>query len=116
MSDAWHGFATIEAKCASIEFRRPYSTDASVYQIEPLGVVVPRSRADIVATVRAARDYGASRHGRWHVVQYRPSAGIQLDTSKCFNRVLELNTRSVAPVSSRRARRVEPDPPAAWSR
>ena len=28
--------------------RALYSTDASVYQIEPQGVVIPRTRADIV--------------------------------------------------------------------
>ena len=30
--------------------RGRYSTDASIYQIEPLGVVVPRSEQDLVAT------------------------------------------------------------------
>ena len=34
--------------------RALYSTDASVYQIEPLGVVVVRSREDVVRTVRPA--------------------------------------------------------------
>ena len=29
-----------------------YSTDASVYQIVPLGVVLPRTEADVVETVR----------------------------------------------------------------
>ena len=31
--------------------RALYSTDASVYQIEPLGVVVAKSRDDVVRTV-----------------------------------------------------------------
>ena len=31
--------------------RALYATDASVYQIEPLGVVLPRSRDDVEATV-----------------------------------------------------------------
>ncbi len=49
--------------------RALYSTDASVYQIEPLGVVVPKSRADVVATVNAARQYGDIdyRARRWHI-------------------------------------------------
>src|SRR5256885_15515944 len=34
--------------------RRLYSTEASIYQIEPLGVVIPRTVADIVATVQIA--------------------------------------------------------------
>ena len=34
--------------------RRLYSTDASIYQIEPLGVVIPRTVEDVVATVQIA--------------------------------------------------------------
>ena len=29
-----------------------YSTDASIYQIEPIGVVIPRHRDDVAAVVR----------------------------------------------------------------
>src|SRR5204862_769981 len=34
--------------------RKLYSTDASIYQIEPLGVVLPRSSDDLVAAVQIA--------------------------------------------------------------
>ena len=34
--------------------RALYSTDASVYRIEPAGVVVPRTREDVVRTVEIA--------------------------------------------------------------
>ena len=74
--------------------RALYSTDASVYHIEPLGVVVPKSRADVVATVNAARQYGTSitaRGGGTSQAGQAVGAGIQLDTSKYFNRILELN-------------------------
>ena len=37
--------------------RALYSTDASVYQIEPLGVVVPRSREDLIRTVRTCIEF-----------------------------------------------------------
>ena len=37
--------------------RALYATDASVYQIVPAGVVLPRSEADVVATVRACADF-----------------------------------------------------------
>ena len=33
-----------------------YSTDASLYQIEPVGVVVPRTVDDVIATVRIAAE------------------------------------------------------------
>src|SRR3982074_1039164 len=74
--------------------RSLYSTDASVYQIEPLGVVVPRSREDVVRTVQiaarhacsiAARGGGTSQAGR------AVGAGLQLDTSKYFNKVVEVS-------------------------
>ena len=38
--------------------RGRYATDASIYQIEPLGVVVPRSREDAVAAIAIAREEG----------------------------------------------------------
>ena len=33
-----------------------YSTDASMYQIEPVGVLLPKSRADTIAAIQIARD------------------------------------------------------------
>ena len=38
--------------------RGRYSTDASIYQIVPLGVVVPRNEQDIVRAVQIAGDAG----------------------------------------------------------
>ncbi|PMP84340.1 MAG: hypothetical protein C0183_06430, partial [Roseiflexus castenholzii] len=35
--------------------RALYATDASIYQIEPLGVVLPKDEADVAALVRLAR-------------------------------------------------------------
>ena len=35
--------------------RALYSTDASIYQIIPLGVVLPRTDADVVETVEICR-------------------------------------------------------------
>src|SRR5512135_1330484 len=34
-----------------------YSTDASIYQIEPLGVVIPRTQEDLQAAVELAAKY-----------------------------------------------------------
>src|SRR2546430_14253836 len=44
--------------------RALYSTDASVYQIVPLGVVVPRGEDDVRATLEACRRVGAPLAGR----------------------------------------------------
>jgi FAD/FMN-containing dehydrogenase len=40
--------------------RGRYSTDASIYQITPTGVVVPRDQADVLRTLDIARDLGAA--------------------------------------------------------
>ena len=36
--------------------RGRYSTDASIYQIEPIGVLVPKSEQDIVRAIQIAGD------------------------------------------------------------
>ena len=40
--------------------RGRYSTDASIYQVEPVGVVVPRDEADLALAVEVARDAKAA--------------------------------------------------------
>ena len=41
--------------------RALYSTDASVYQIQPLGVVAAKSREDIIRTVRCVPQMRVAR-------------------------------------------------------
>ena len=36
-----------------------YSTDASIYQMEPIGVVIPRDRDDVIAALDLARRHQA---------------------------------------------------------
>jgi len=38
--------------------RALYSTDASIYQIEPIGIVLPHHKEDVIATVEIANNYG----------------------------------------------------------
>ncbi len=74
--------------------RALYATDASVYQIYPLGVVVPKSRADILHTLEVCRRRGCSitmRGGGTSQAGQSIGAGVQIDTSKYFNRILEVN-------------------------
>ena len=74
--------------------RALYSTDASVYQIDPLGVVIAKSREDILRTVNLARAHGVSitaRGGGTSQAGQAIGGGLQLDTSKYYNRILELN-------------------------
>jgi FAD/FMN-containing dehydrogenase/Fe-S oxidoreductase len=74
--------------------RALYATDASVYQIAPLGVVVPRTTEDVVRTVEIARRHGVSitaRGGGTSQAGQAIGAGLQLDTSKFLNRILDVN-------------------------
>ena len=74
--------------------RALYSTDASVYRIEPLGVAIVRSRDDVVHAIACARRHGTSitaRGGGTSQAGQAIGAGLQLDTSKYFNRLLEVN-------------------------
>src|SRR5215212_5623646 len=74
--------------------RALYSTDASVYQIEPLGVVVPRTVEDVVRTLEIAASHRVSitaRGGGTSQAGQAIGAGLQLDTSKYLNEILEVN-------------------------
>src|SRR5438874_105357 len=69
-----------------------YSTDASVYQILPLGVVIPKSREDVIRTVKICGEQGASitaRGGGTSQAGQAIGAGVQLDFSKHLNKILE---------------------------
>jgi FAD/FMN-containing dehydrogenase/Fe-S oxidoreductase len=74
--------------------RALYSTDASVYQIQPAGVVIPKSREDlrrVVVTCRKHRCSITMRGGGTSQAGQAIGAGVVVDTSKYFNRVLEVN-------------------------
>ena len=74
--------------------RALYSTDASVYQIEPLGVVVPRSREDLIRLVRICARYRCPltmRGGGTSQAGQAIGRGLVADTSKYLHRILELN-------------------------
>jgi FAD/FMN-containing dehydrogenase/Fe-S oxidoreductase len=71
-----------------------YSTDASIYQIEPLGVVIPKHRDDVEQTVRLAAKAGVPvlpRGGGTSLAGQAVGEAVILDLSKYMNRVLELN-------------------------
>jgi FAD/FMN-containing dehydrogenase/Fe-S oxidoreductase len=71
--------------------RGRYSTDASIYQIVPAGVVLPRSAADIAATLRIAAEHGASvilRGGGTSQNGQPIGSGLVVDCARHFNGVL----------------------------
>src|SRR5438552_3391949 len=74
--------------------RALYSTDASVYQIAPQGVVLPRSRDDLIRIVRICAKQRCSltmRGGGTSQAGQAIGPGLIVDTSKYLNRLLEVN-------------------------
>jgi FAD/FMN-containing dehydrogenase/Fe-S oxidoreductase len=84
--------------------RGRYATDASIYQIEPLGVVVPKSREDAAAAIAIAREEGVPvlpRGGGTSQCGQTVARALVIDCSKHLDRVIAVD------VEGRRAR-VEP--------
>jgi FAD/FMN-containing dehydrogenase/Fe-S oxidoreductase len=78
--------------------RALYSTDASVYLIEPLGVVVAKTREDIIQALAICRNFRCPvtmRGGGTSQAGQAIGAGIQIDTSKYYNRLLEVNAEQM---------------------
>lgn len=74
--------------------RHLYSTDASIYQIEPLGVVIPKSVEDIVATVQIAAETQTpitARGGGTSLSGQSIGPGLILDCSKYLNAILDID-------------------------
>ena len=74
--------------------RALYSTDASVYQIEPLGVVVPRSRHDLIRLVTICAEFHCPitmRGGGTSQAGQAIGPGLVVDTSKYLRTILDLN-------------------------
>jgi FAD/FMN-containing dehydrogenase/Fe-S oxidoreductase len=74
--------------------RKLYSTDASIYQIEPLGVVIPRTPADLVTTMQIAVDMRVpitARGGGTSLSGQSIGPGIIIDSSKYLNRILDID-------------------------
>ncbi|MFL5444955.1 MAG: FAD-binding and (Fe-S)-binding domain-containing protein [Myxococcales bacterium] len=74
--------------------RALYATDASSYRHVPIGVVVPRTVADVVEAVAAAREAGAPltmRGGGTSLAGQCCNVAVVIDCSKYLNGVVELD-------------------------
>ena len=74
--------------------RGRYSTDASHYQIEPIGVVVPKTADDITRVIEVAEQSGAPvlpRGGGTSQCGQTVGEAVVVDTSKYLNRILEFD-------------------------
>jgi len=84
--------------------RAVYATDGSNYRQVPIGVVVPRDKEDVLATVALCRDHRApllARGGGTSLAGQCCNAAIVMDFSKYMASILEIDP-------ARRIARVEP--------
>ncbi|MEM1045322.1 MAG: FAD-linked oxidase C-terminal domain-containing protein [Pseudomonadota bacterium] len=74
--------------------RGRYATDASIYQVMPAGVVVPKNANDVAAALAIAGEEGlavTARGGGTSQCGQTVNESLIVDTSKHLNRILELD-------------------------
>jgi FAD/FMN-containing dehydrogenase/Fe-S oxidoreductase len=84
--------------------RALYATGGSNYRMIPIGVVIPRTIDDVVATIAACREHAApvlSLGGHTSLAGQGANVAVVIDFSKYLNRVLEIDPE-------RKLARVEP--------
>ena len=70
--------------------RGRYSTDASIYQIEPIGVVIPKTERDVEIALQIAREEGVAvlpRGGGTSQCGQTVGAALIIDNSKYLNQI-----------------------------
>jgi FAD/FMN-containing dehydrogenase/Fe-S oxidoreductase len=91
------GLLSGEVRCDDL-FVQLYASDASIYQIPPLGVVRPRSTADVVALVRYAAENRIPLHARGAgsgLAGDSLGPGLVIDFSYSMRRVIEYGENTV---------------------
>ena len=74
--------------------RGRYSTDASIYQVEPVGVLVPRTVGDVEAGLAIAREHGVpvlARGGGTSQCGQTVNRALVIDYTKYLRSILELD-------------------------
>ncbi len=74
--------------------RSLYSTDASIYRIEPIGVVLPRTEEDVIAVVETAARHNVPvlpRGGGTSLAGQTVGNAVVMDFSKYMRHVVEVN-------------------------
>lgn len=74
--------------------RGRYSTDASIYQITPVGVVIPRNQDDLGVALDIARDAGTpilARGAGTSQCGQTVGEALVIDTSRWLNQIIEFN-------------------------
>ena len=99
MDIAWQDQIRKETDC---EFRFDetakvlYSTDASIYEIEPLGVAYPAHGTDVSRILRFAHEHAipiTPRGGGTSLGGQSVGKSVHIDFSRNMNRILEVNVQ-----------------------
>ena len=93
--------------------RGRYSTDASHYQIEPIGVVVPKTAGDIHRTLQIAAEQGVPvlpRGGGTSQCGQTVNHSLVLDLSKYLNKMVEFDAASATADAARPVAHPAPQP------
>jgi FAD/FMN-containing dehydrogenase/Fe-S oxidoreductase len=78
--------------------RAPYAQDGSLYEIDPLGVVIPRTGEELRATVRYAAENSIPLHARGAGAGLAGESlghGLVIDFSRYLRRIVEIRPTSV---------------------
>ncbi|HUN40127.1 MAG TPA: FAD-linked oxidase C-terminal domain-containing protein [Acetobacteraceae bacterium] len=96
MIDRLHRNTSAEILSSRADLGR-YATDASIYQIEPLGVVIPRTLDDVAATFAIAREEGVPvlpRGGGTSQCGQTVNRALVIDCSKHLRRILHVDAEA----------------------
>ncbi|MGO9108240.1 MAG: anaerobic glycerol-3-phosphate dehydrogenase subunit C [Thermoguttaceae bacterium] len=91
------GLISGDVRCDDL-FCQLFSSDGSIYEIRPLGVVRPRSTADVAACVQYAAEKRISLHARGAgsgMAGESLGPGLVVDFSKYLRRIIRIETESV---------------------
>jgi FAD/FMN-containing dehydrogenase/Fe-S oxidoreductase len=97
IQDDLRGLVAGDVRCDDI-FLRLYASDASVYEILPLGVVRPRNAVDVAAVVKYAAEMKIPIHARGAGTGLAGEAlgrGLVIDFSKYLRRILHTGDETV---------------------
>ena len=97
IQDDLRGLVKGDVRCDDV-FVQLYASDASVYQIRPLGVVRPRNTADVVACVQYAAEKRIPVHARGAGTGLAGESlgpGLVLDFSRYMRRILRVDADRV---------------------
>ena len=81
--------------------RGRYATDASIYQVFPRGVVIPKDVDDVIAALAVAREAGVPitpRGGGTSQCGQTVNHGVVLDLSKHLNKIIDIDAENLRAV------------------